>query len=247
MTLLNSVIQSGASFAGRAIRRLGLSLAVTLFSPLAAVAEPLQVAQFTATQRLMEMFSPEIQATVNACVEQGKVNLAAGAAPDGSVVCGDGSPEPAVAYTNYVNTVSDILAASALVGVRAAISNDPRVSPEMITAYLASAEGNTTLRNVIEAAIQQNQLFPAESTESVTLLSDAVMQRLVPTLSNPNSLTTLLGTSEQYAQVVSNFCTAPGMSVSQAQSTVPGLSAIQLYAICIQESGVADEMMRSVQ
>jgi hypothetical protein len=46
--------------------------------------------------------------------------------------------------------------------------------------------------------------------------------------------------------VVDNFCTAPGMSVDQAQQQTPGLTSIQLYAICVQESGMADEMLQLV-
>ncbi|NJR40852.1 MAG: hypothetical protein HC781_20940 [Leptolyngbyaceae cyanobacterium CSU_1_4] len=59
-------------------------------------------------------------------------------------------------------------------------------------------------------------------------------------------MTTLVGTTEQYGQVVSNFCSTPGMSITQAQQTIPGLSSIQLYAVCVQESGLAEELQQVV-
>lgn len=197
-----------------------------------------------AAQRLMQMFSPQIQATINACAENGMANLAAGANPDGSLACVDGSTAATVAYADYLDTVSNVLAASLLVGVKTAMATDARITPEMLVAYLASSQGDTMLRQGIQTAITQNRLLPANAPQSVSLLTDAVMTRLAPSLQTPDTFSTLLGTTEQYSQVVSNFCTPPGMPVAQAQSAVPGLNPIQLYAICIQESGVASEILR---
>jgi hypothetical protein len=214
--------------------------------PMSASAEPLQIAQAAGSDRLRQMFSPEIQATINACSTQGKADLAAGAGADGSLKCGDGSSVPNVAYADYVDTVSNILAASVLVGMKTAIANEPRITPEVVVNFLSTSQGVETLRNGIETAITQNQLVPADSTQSVKLLTDAVIQQLTPILT-PTTLDTLLGTPEQSGQIVSNFCTAPGTSVPQALTLVPGLTPIQLYAICIQESGITDEVLRMLR
>jgi hypothetical protein len=225
---------------------LGLSQLLSftlLLRPSPAVAGSLQVAQSAAAQRLGQMFSPEIQATINACAEQGRVDLASGANPDGSVTCADGSTNPDISYSGYVDTISNILTASVLVGIKAAAASDPRVTPELLASFLLNSQGQEFLRSGIQTAITQNQLLPADATESVSLLTDAVVEKLTATLQTPSNLTTLLGTSEQYIQVVSNFCTSPGMSVPQTQAIVP-LSPVQLYAICIQESGVTDEVLR---
>lgn len=226
---------------------LGLSQLLSLSAMMMpASAEPLQIAQAAGSDRLRQMFSPEIQATINACSTQGKVDLAAGAGSDGSLKCGDGSSSPNVAYTDYVEIVSNILAASVLVGMRTAIASEPRITPEIVVNFLSSAQGVQTLRSGIETAITQNQLVTVGSTQSVTLLTDAVIQQLTPVL-NPATFDTLLGTSDQQSQVVSNFCTAPGTSVPQALTLVPELSPIQLYAICIQESGITDEVLRMMR
>lgn len=198
-------------------------------------------------QRLAQMFSAEIQSTLSACWNRGKVDLAAGASRDGSVICGDGAPEGAIAYTAYVSTVSDILAASGLVGFRTVTTSNPQVNPQSISSFLSSSQGTTLLRQTVQLAITQSQLLPAEATESNTILTDRVMERLVPNLQNPSVLDGLLGNDEQYAQVVSHFCTAPGMSVDEAKTLVPDLNSLQLYAICIHESGVSDEALEVIQ
>jgi hypothetical protein len=231
-----------------AVACVGLSQFLSLsliHQPLPAVADAVvPPAQSAAAEQLLQMFSPQIQATINACAERGKVNLSAGATSDGSVTCADGSPNSAVTYADYLTTISDILAASVLVGVRAAMANDPRITPEMVTAFLASSQGSSTLRGGIQAAIMQNQLLPADQPESVALLTDTVITRVTPTLQDPAGLDMLFGTSEQYSQVVDSFCTPPGMSVSQVQALLPDVSSIQLYAICVQESGITEEILR---
>jgi hypothetical protein len=199
-----------------------------------------------ASQRLLEMFSTEIQNTIAACANQGKVNLAAGAGSDGAVVCGDGSTQPEVSYTSYLNTISDILAASGLVGFRTVVEADPRVTPEMLVTVFSTPEGTATFYNAIQSVIVQSQLLPANAEDSTALLANEVVGKLRNSLQSPANLEGLLGTAEQYAQVVDNFCTAPGMSVDQAQQQTPGLTSIQLYAICVQESGMADEMLQLV-
>jgi hypothetical protein len=200
-----------------------------------------------AVERLSQMFSPQIQATINACQTRGKVNVIAGATPEGSVVCGDGSPEATVAYDNYIETVSDILAASSLVGFRAVLQADPRLTPELLRTAFSSPEGVQILRSAIQVAITQSDFLPATATESTTILTDSVLERLRASLQDSSTLNTLLGTPDQYSSVVNQFCLAPGMSVEQAKTAVPELNSLQLYAICIQESGVASEVLRTGQ
>lgn len=198
-------------------------------------------------QRLAEMFSPQIRSTINACWEQGKVNLAAGAGQNGRVTCGNGSVDSQVAYNDYLDTVSNILAASSLVGFRAVMQSDTRITPEMLIAFLSNAQGQSILRNTIQTAITQSQLLPPQGQDSNELLTNEVISRLMPALREPQQIQGLLGTSEQYSKVVADFCTAPGMSVADAISNVPGLNPIQLYAICIQESGVTNDVLQQVQ
>lgn len=201
----------------------------------------------SAVERLSQMFSPQIQATINACQTRGKVNVVAGATAEGNVVCGDGSPEAAIAYTTYIETVSDILAASSLVGFRAVLQTDPRLTPELLRTAFASPDGVQLLRNAIQIAIVQSDFLPASATESTTILTDSVLERLGASLQDSSTLDTLLGTPDQYRSVVNQFCMAPGMTVEQAKTAVPELNSLQLYAICIQESGVASEVLRTGQ
>lgn len=228
-----------------------LVAAVALLSPMVAAAERSPQAPPVAPspqldsslQRLTQMFSPAIQATMNACWEQGRVNLAAGAAQNGVVVCGDGSTS-GVAYTDYLETVSDLLTASSLVGFRTVAASNPEISPQLLTSFLSSAQGVTTLRGAVQTAIVQSGLLPAQATDSQALLTNQVMERLLPNLQNPSQLETLLGSTEQYSRVVENFCTAPGMSIDQVKDLVPELNSIQFYAICIDESGTMNEVLR---
>jgi len=198
-----------------------------------------------AIERLSQMFSPQIQATINACQMRGKVNVVAGATPQGNVICGDGSPEATVAYTTYIDTVSDILVASSLVGFRAVLQADPRLTPELLRTAFSSPDGVQLLRNAIQLAIVQSDFLPVSATESTAILTNSVLERLRASLQDFSTLDTLLGTPAQYSSVVSQFCLAPGMTVEQAKTAVPELTSLQLYAICIQESGVANELLRT--
>ncbi|MGJ3249816.1 MAG: hypothetical protein ACFE0J_01595 [Elainellaceae cyanobacterium] len=197
-----------------------------------------------AAQRLMEMFSPDIQSVLSACAENGGVDLDAGETADGTLVCGDGTPNTETPYSTYLSTVSNLLAASGLVGFRAVIDSNPQISPELISTYLSSSQGADILRSAVEMGIAQSQLLPGVVPESSMILVDEVISRMLPTLQSPAALGDLMGTPEQYNQVVSNFCTAPGMPVEQATQLVAGLSTLQLYSICIQESGIASQVQQ---
>jgi hypothetical protein len=231
--------------------RLGFSpllLLLGFFSAFPAIAQPQTQSQPPAgMQRLMQMFSPEIQATLNACQGKGGVNLAATTNQDGAIVCGDSSSVPQVSYRNYVNTTADLLAASSLVGLRAAMRSDPHLSPEQVMTALTSSEGSASLRRSMQTAIARTGLVSSNSAESSSRLADEIMGRLVPAFQGTNNLQNLLGTTVQYNQVVRQFCTVPGMSVEQAEQTIPGLNSVQLYAICVQESGLADELTQTVR
>lgn len=212
----------------------------------AVASEPPQTAPSPALQKLMMMFSTDIKTTLNACREQGGVNLAAGAQADGSVLCTNGEPKAAIPYDSYLSTVSDVATAVSLVGLKTVITGNPSISPEMVVTFLTSPNGTAVLKNAVQTAIARSSLIPMASPESATLLADQIIGRLVPTLTSTNNLANLVGTTEQYSQVVSNFCKTPGMSVAQAQQTIPGLSPIQLYAVCVQESGLAEEVQQMV-
>jgi hypothetical protein len=197
-------------------------------------------------QKLMSMFSEDIKATLNACRQQGGVNLAAGAQANGSVLCANGEAQANTPYDNYLTTVADVMAAMSLVGLKTVMASNPNVTPEMMVTFLSSPNGSTMLRSGLQSAIARSQFLPTESTESIKILVEQVLGRLVPTMQSTNNLTQLVGTTEQYGQVVSSFCTTPGMSIAQAQQTIPGLSSIQLYAVCVQESGLAQEVQQAV-
>ncbi|WP_088893715.1 hypothetical protein [Leptolyngbya ohadii] len=190
-------------------------------------------------QRLMQMFSPEIQKTLNVCREQGQVNLTADEGANGAVVCGDGTVQAEIPLQTYLNTASDFLAASALLGLRQQMETTPQLTPEQLYAILSTTEGKAVIQDAVVAALVQSGAIEANS-DGAALLSNQVMDKLLPTMEQTNNLRTLLGTEAQYKQIVQSFCTAPGMPIEQAQQQTT-LSPVQLYAICIQESGLLNE------
>jgi hypothetical protein len=200
------------------------------------ITEPERVDEPTpdTVDRVVERLPEESQSILLACQEQGGVDLVAGAAPDGMVVCGDGASAP-VEYDRYLATASDFVAAGVLVGFRSVMIADPRVSPDLLITLLATSEGANAIRGATETALAQSSLVTSAS-ESASLLTDEVMRRLLPSFNSTNNLETLLGTEEQYESVVQNFCVSPGLTVEQTQQAIPGLVPIQLYAICIDAS-----------
>ncbi|MBD1912895.1 MULTISPECIES: hypothetical protein [unclassified Leptolyngbya] len=195
-------------------------------------------------QRLSSMFSPQIQTTVAACWEQGKVNLQT-TPVNGWVVCQDGSVVEGVTYNNYLSTVADVMAASTLVGLRTAMDADPRLTPQVLATFVNTDQGSQLLQNIVQSAIVQGGLQPGDRLESAAVLTDAVVLRLVDNLQDPTRLNSLLGTPEQYTQTVGQFCASPGMDIAAAQQQI-GLDAIQLYAVCIEESGTMQEAVRQL-
>lgn len=218
---------------------IALPLAATPSAPSAAPEAPLP--ESSSIDRLSNMFSPEIQNTLYACFEHGRANLAL-ESPDGLLVCADGT-RAAVTHAAYINTVSDVFTASAMVGFQVAMQLYPQITPQMVTLFLENPETVGVMRQMIETTVVQNAFLPEAATQSTAILVDAVMNRIQTILQDETYLPNLLGTPAQYEQVVTQFCTAPGMSVEEATAIV-ALDSIQLYAICIQESGLAREMLQ---
>lgn len=215
-----------------------------LFFPVVAIAQPKPTPNAENIKRLSTMFSPDIQQTLSACLEKGKVNLAAGATTNGMVICGDGSENNNVKFNDYVDTLSDFFAASFLIGAKSALESNPRLSPEMLVNFLKTPDGINSLRNALEVSLVSSKMLPNDSPESVKILVDNIIQRSQPILEDPKGLTNLLGSKQQYQEIVKKFCYAPGMSANQALTEVSGLNSIQLYAICVKESGIVDSMIQ---
>lgn len=213
-------------------------ISLALFS-LPSQAQPKSSQPATTNQRLDQMFSLDIQQTLNVCAEQKLVNIAAGSDVDGSVICGDGFRNSAVQFTNYMNISSDFLAAAFLVGFRTAYKNDRNLTPQQqaeILALFSTPSGTTFIRQALEQNLVESNMISKGSTRSLSLLVNSILQRSLPILKNSNNLENLFGTPNQYKLVVEKFCTLPGISVPQAKM-LSKLNSIQLYAICIQESG----------
>lgn len=215
-----------------------------LFIPVVAIAQPKPTPNSENIRRLSTMFSADIQQTLSACWEKGKVNLAAGASSNGTVVCGDGSENNNVKFNDYVDTLSDFFGASFLIGAKSALESNPQLSPEMLAGFLKTPDGINSLRNALEVSLVSSQMLPKDSPESVKILVNNIIQRSQPILEDPKGLTNLLGSKQQYQDIVQKFCYSPGMSVNQALTEVTGLNSIQLYAICVKESGIVDGMMQ---
>lgn len=202
-----------------------------------------EIAQDDSVERLNEMFSDEIQETVAACWEQEKVDLSMGASPEGWVVCGDGSVMEGISYEDYMETVGDVMVASTLTGMRVAVNDDPRLTPDVLAVFALTPEGQQMMQSIVQSAILQSGLQSPNRPESTQILSDRVATGLLTNLSDPTRLGNLLGPMDQYSQVVDQFCTAPGMSVDNALQAFPQHDSVQLYSVCIHESGLADTLM----
>jgi len=185
-----------------------LSLAL-LFHPSPSQAQPKLASEIAkATQRLNQMFSADIQKTLNACSEQGMVNIAAGADQDGSVICTNGFRNSAVQFTDYMNTISDFMAAGFLAGFRTAYKANNSLKPPQkaqMLALFASPAGTKFVQQLLEQQLGESQLIAKDSPQSLSFLTNSIVQRSLPTLTNQDSLENLLGTPNQYNLVVDNF------------------------------------------
>lgn len=219
------------------------ALAATSPSSVTPSTSGTELAQDDSVERLNEMFSDEIQETVAACWEQEKVDLSVGASPEGWVVCGDGSVMEGISYEDYLAIVGDVMVASTLAGMRVAIVEDPRLTPEILASFVTTAEGQQMMQSIVQSAILESGLQLPDRPASAQILSEWVATGLIDNLSNPTRLDNLLGPTEQYPEVVDQFCTAPGMSVDEALQAFPQHDSIQLYSVCIEESGLANTLI----
>ncbi len=226
------------------------SLSIASFLGSVAVAKPTQSSALSAEQKLDQMFSPDIQATLNACIKQGGVNLAAGADRDGSIICGNGWRKSPVKFTTYVSTLTDFETAGLLLGFQVGVKSNANYKPEMLTTVVNSLEASGKLRQLVQGFVAitavKPGLLPKGSTQSASYLADRILQRSRPFLQNPTKFENLIGTPDEYAAVTSNFCTAPGMSTTQTKKIVPTLDSVQMFAICFQEAGIAEAIAQGM-
>ncbi len=226
------------------------SLSSISFLGRVAIAKPVQSSALSAEQKLERMFSSDIKATLNACIKQRGVNLAAGADRDGSIICGNGWRKSPVKFTSYVNTLTDFETAGLLLGFQAGVKSSPNYKPELLTTFMNSFEASGKLRQAVQSfvtvAVVKPGLLPKGSTQSASFLTDRILQRSRPFLQNSTKFENLLGTSDEYVAITNNFCAAPGMSAAQAKKLAPNLDSVQMYAICFQEAGIADEITQEV-
>lgn len=185
-----------------------------------------------------------IQTVSNACLKQGGVNLAAGVDRDGSVICSNGWRKSSVQYTAYLNLVTDFETAAFLLGIVSAAKSNPEFKPELLAAFVNTPQGKDVFRKLLQDSLTNNEMAPKQSTQSVNLLTNKIVQRSLPFLQSPAKLDKLFGTSDEYTIVVDNFCTAPGMPTAQAKKLTPALDPVQMYAICLQEAGLGAETVK---
>ena len=227
------------------------SLSITSFLGSAAVAKPAPPSVRSFEQKISQMFSSDIKTTADACLKQGGVNLAAGADRDGSIICGNGWRKSSVKFTTYVSMLTDLHTGAFLLAFRAGVKSSPDYKPELLTSIMDYAETNGKLRKlvqsfVIEAAVKPGVL-PKGSPRSVSFLTDRILQRSRPFLKDSTKFENLTGTSDEYAAITSNFCTAPGMTTAQAKKLAPNLDSMQMFAICFQEAGLADVAIQGIR
>ena len=223
------------------------SLSVTSFLGGVAGAKPVPL---SAEQKLNRMFSSDIKVTLNACITQGGVNLAAGADRDGSVICGNGWRKSSVKFTTYVSTLTDSETAGFLLGVRVGVKSNPNYKPELLTKIVNSLETSGKLRQFVQSFVVvtavQPGFLPKGSTQSASFLTDRISQRSRPFLQNSTKFENLLGTSDEYTAITDNFCTAPGMTTTQAKKLAPNLDPVQMFAICFEEAGVSEAITQEL-
>lgn len=220
------------------------SLSSISFVGSVAIAKPVQSSALSAEQKLDRMFSSDIGTTLNSCVKQGGVNLAAGADRDGSIICGNGWRKSPVKFTSYVNTMTDFDTALILLGFQAGMKSNPNYKPELLSKVVNYLETSGKLQQAIKdfvaVAVVKPGLLPKGSTQSANFLTDRILKRSRPFLQNSTKFETLIGTSDEYTVITDNFCTAPGMNPAQAKKLAPNLDSVQMFAICFQEAGAVD-------
>jgi hypothetical protein len=223
---------------------LATAIAATAW-PLIGVAAETPAPSVDSAKALSNMFSQDIRDTLNACIESGGVNLAQGAAKDGSVQCKDEKKRTKIPYETYLTTFSDFVSAGFLVGFKAALQDDPQAQKNAtaIQELFRSDAGTGLLKQVLTTALTNTQAIAGDSPASLDILVAEVLKRTQPILKDSVALNNLFGSETENKQIVAKFCSTPGMSVQKAQTEIPGITSIQLYASCIQASGLAKEMV----
>lgn len=193
--------------------------------------------------QLLDTLPSGLKTTLNACAKNKHVNLAAGADEDGSVICNDGRRDYPAQYEAYLTANGDLLAAEILLAIRQLVQ-EGALSLEEISAVLSQPGEAEKLRQEmvgdIKAAINAALGHEKPTPKITQRLTKQAMQQVMPMLQSPTRLQNLFGSGNQYAQVVENFCTPAGVSVSQAKWLIPGLIPAQLYAICAQEANLVE-------
>ncbi len=255
ITAKQKVSSIGVARSSNLPRKLFLALMLGSLSSISflghvAIAKPVQSSALSAEQKLDRMFSSDIRTTLNSCVKQGGVNLAAGADRDGSIICGNGWRKSPVKFTSYVNTLTDFETAGLLLGFQAGVKSSPNYKPELLTTFMNSFEASGKLRQAVQGfvtvAVVKPGILPKGSTQSASFLTDRILQRSRPFLQNSSKFENLLGTSDEYVAITNNFCTAPGMTTAQAKKLTPNLDSVQMFAICFQEAGIGDAITQEV-
>lgn len=224
---------------------MGCLVAIATFSTpcLGQAAEISPDKKSPAKLELSQMFSEEISNILNVCAENGGVNLAKANAQDGSVVCIDGQEKAQIPYKSYLSTFSDFTSALFLLGIKVSLINEPN-APEIsqrLRELLTTTDGQEKFKGILKSALlNSNGAF--RSGESLDILVAEVLTRTVPILKDSTALDQFLVGKDQDQQIVRQFCTKPGMSVSQAQAAITGVTSLQLYASCIKASGLTQDI-----
>ena len=218
----------------------GICLAISLaFIPTLSRADSSEKAFL----QLLDTLPSDLKTTLNACAKNKHVNLAAGPDQDGSVICNDGWRDYPAQYEAYLTANGDLLAAEILLAIRLLVQQG-EISLEDISAALSqpgeAAKFRQEMVKDIKASIDVALGHEKPTSKITQRLTNQAMQQVMPMLESPTRLQNLFGSGNQYAQVVENFCTPEGISVSQAKWLIPGLIPAQLYAICAQEANLVE-------
>ena len=153
-------------------------------------------------------------------------------------------------FTTYVSTLTDSETAGFLLGVRVGVKSNPNYKPELLTKIVNSLETSGKLRQFVQSFVVvtavQPGFLPKGSTQSASFLTDRISQRSRPFLQNSTKFENLLGTSDEYTAITDNFCTAPGMTTTQAKKLAPNLDPVQMFAICFEEAGVSEAITQEL-
>ena len=174
--------------------------------------------------------SLRFQDVMETCAQNGYVNLGAGAASNGAVICRDGSANSSVQYKEYANMIAHWLAASFLVGFRMGVGENL----DLGVTWANSPEGKAEIDQQIQKVTNQGGLVLPQ------IYRDRMKQEISFFLANSQRMQQLVGNSREYGIVAKNFCAPKGQSISAVQKLVPNLTITQMYAVCAMEDQKAN-------